>query len=563
MKEVSNLSPLEMLTSLRIRNLALVEHLEWNPGAGYTAITGETGAGKSIILGALKLLLGDRADKTLMRSGADSCTVEAIFSLGNSNTAELNRDLEEQGIDACEDGQLLLKRSFTASGTNRQFINGSPATLATLKRLGDDLVDLHGPHDHQSLFSTARQLSILDRFAAVDLEKYQILFDKAATLRRERDELAASERAVAQEIDLLQFQQREIDEATLDANEAAADEQRYIALANSKRILETGASILGALTESDDSVLSRHTDLHRHLRDLERLDPSVTSLLNRHSALIDELEEIAQTLQRYLDFLDLDPEQMQALEDRINLLQTLRRKYGPTFEDVINFGETVTARLAKITGRDAELARLDAELAATISEMLEVGAAISTSRKKAAGPLGKKVTGQLRDLGFKRSSFEIVLTVSTEPRSTGLETVEFLFAPNPGEPSKPLRAIASSGEISRVMLAVKSALAGQDAVPLLVFDEVDANVGGEIAHAVGEKMLSLGEKHQVLTITHLPQVAARAASHFVVSKHIESGRTLSRLTEVTHAERIAEIARMLGGQSDSARQHAETLLKTR
>lgn len=552
-----------MLTSLRIRNLALVEHLEWHPAAGYTAITGETGAGKSIILGALKLLLGDRADKTLMRSGADTCTVEAVFSLRNGDTAALNRDLEEQGIDACEDGQLLLKRSFTAAGTNRQFINGSAATLATLKRLGDDLVDLHGPHDHQSLFSTARQLSILDRFAAVDPSKYEALFHKASDLRGERDELATSERAVAQEIDLLQFQKREIDDAALDAAEAAADEQRYTAFANSKRILETGATILDALAEAEGSILARHTDLHRHLRDLERLDSSIVDLSSRHSTLVEELEDIAQTLQKRLDSLDLDPEQIQALEDRVNLLQTLRRKYGPTIEDVIAFGQTVTARLEKITGRDAELARLDAELAATTSEMLEAGAIISAVRKKAAGPLGKKVTSQLRDLGFKQSSFEIVITPSAEPRSTGLETVEFLFAPNPGEPAKPLRTIASSGEISRVMLAVKSALAGQDAVPLLVFDEVDANVGGEIAHAVGEKMRSLGEKHQVLTITHLPQVAARAASHFVVSKHVESGRTLSRLTEVTQSERIAEIARMLGGQSDSARQHAEALLEGR
>lgn len=550
-----------MLTSLRIRNLALVEQLEWNPGPGYTAITGETGAGKSIILGALKLILGDRADKSLLRSGADTCTVEAVFSLGNSVAAAFNRDLEEQGIDTCEDGQLLLKRSFTAAGTNRQFINGSPATLATLKRLGDELVDLHGPHDHQSLFSTARQLEILDRFACVDLAKYQTLFDKAADLRREHDELATSERALAQEIDLLQFQKREIDEANLDAVEAARDEQRYTTLANSRRILDAGASILGALAEADDSIISRHTDLHRHLRDLERLDSSAGSLVSRHSALVEELEDIAQTLQKYLDSLDLDPEQMQALEDRVNLLQTLRRKYGPTLEDVIAFADTVAARLAKITGRDAELARLDGELAATTSEMLEAGAAISAVRKKAAGPLGKKITGQLRDLGFKQSSFEVVLTPSAEPRSTGLETVEFLFAPNLGEPAKPLRAIASSGEISRVMLAAKSALAGQDAVLLLVFDEVDANVGGEIAHAVGEKMRSLGEKHQVLAITHLPQVAAKAASHFVVSKHIESGRTLSRLTEVVNAERIAEIARMLGGQSDSARRHAETLLK--
>jgi DNA repair protein RecN (Recombination protein N) len=549
-----------MLTSLRIRNLALVEDLAWSLGSGYTAITGETGAGKSIILGALKLLIGERADKTLIRSGADACTVEAAFTVGDSG--KTNAQLAELGVEPCEDDQLLLKRSFTASGTNRQFINGSPTTLAVLKTLGEDLVDLHGPHDHQSLFSTARQLAILDQFAGntAALEKYTALYQQCATLRAEHDSLSTSEAAVAQEIDLLQFQKTEIDAADLDAAEVAETETRYAAIANSRRLIELGAGIRNALTETDDAASTRHTDAARLFRDLERLDPTTAELASRHNALVAELDDLSAELDTYLGKLDLDPDQIATLEDRVNLLQALRRKYGRTIEEVIAHGETVTARLAKITGRDAELQRLDAELKKAEAALQTAGAALTKTREKAIAPLATAVTAQLRDLGFRQSRFEITRLPSPTPRATGFETIEFQFAPNPGEPIQPLRAIASSGEISRVMLAIKTALASQDEVALLVFDEVDANVGGEIAHAVGEKMASLGKHHQVLTITHLPQVAARAAEHFVVAKEVREGRTHSTLTRVEASTRVEEIARMLGGQTKSALEHAATLL---
>ncbi len=549
-----------MLTSLRIRNLALVEDLSWTLRPGYTAITGETGAGKSIILGALNLLIGERADKSLIRSGADTCTVEAVFTI--SNPEKTNAVLTELGVEPCEDDQLLLKRSFTTGGTNRQFINGSPTTLAVLKILGEDLVDLHGPHDHQSLFSAARQLAILDQFAANVgvLEKYQTLHRENVALKAEHETLSSSEAALAQEIDLLTFQIDEIESAGLNPVADAGTDTRYSTLSNSRRLIELGANIRNLLTETDDAAGSRHTDAQRLFRDLERLDPTTAELASRHSALVAELDDLSGELDSYLDKLDLDPGQIAALEERVNLLQSLRRKYGPTLEDVIAHGENVAARLAKITGRDAELQRLEAELAKNRTALLAAGAVLTKTRQKALSPLAASVTAQLRDLGFRQSQFEITLTPASEPRATGCETIEFQFAPNPGEPIQPLRAIASSGEISRVMLAVKSALAAQDAVALLVFDEVDANVGGEIAHAVGEKMAHLGTGHQVLTITHLPQVAARAAAHFVVAKEVVNGRTVSTLTELDAATRQIEIARMLGGQSKSALEHAATLL---
>ncbi len=549
-----------MLTSLRIRNLALVEDLAWSLGPGYTAITGETGAGKSIILGALKLIIGERADKSLIRSGADACTVEAAFSI--ENTTKWNSALAELGVEPCEDDQLLLKRSFTTGGSNRQFINGSPTTLAVLKMLGEDLVDLHGPHDHQSLFSTARQLAILDQFTGNEaaLVNYQALYSRAAELRGEYESLSTSEAAVAQEIDLLQFQKNEIESAELDPVEAVETETRYAAISNSRRLIELGATIRNTLTENDDAASARHTDVQRLFRELERLDPSTTELATRHTALVAELDDIALELDSYLTKLDLDPDQIATLEDRVNLLQTLRRKYGRTIEEVIAHGATVAARLAKITGRDAELNRLELEWKKADAALHEEGTQLTRSRQKAIGPLSAAVTTQLRDLGFRQSKFEITLVPFPNAKATGFETIEFQFAPNPGEPIQPLRAIASSGEISRVMLAIKTALASQDEVALLVFDEVDANIGGEIAHAVGEKMASLGKSHQVLTITHLPQVAARAGEHFVVSKEVRDGRTHSTLTQLEPDTRTAEIARMLGGQSKSALEHAATLL---
>jgi DNA repair ATPase RecN len=394
-----------VLTLLRIKNLALVEELEWEIAPGFIAVTGETGAGKSIIIGALQLLLGERADKSLIRTGADFCTVEAVWT--GDDLPKVNPQLVEGGIDPCEN-DLIIKRSFSATGGTRQFINGSPTTLSILKNLGDDLVDLHGPHDHQSLLSPDRQLSLLDSFARAEgqLDEYRKNYRQLQTVLSEHTALNTAETAREQELDLLRHQTNEIKSAQLVAGEA--------------------------------------------LRKL---------------------------------------------------------------------------------------------------------------RTKAAPKLSETIRRNLRDLGFRQSEFEAKLDPLDEPRPHGFDAVELLFSPNPGEPLKPLRAIASSGEISRLMLAIKSALAAHDAIPLLVFDEIDTNVGGEIAHAVGAKMQTLGREHQVICITHLPQVAATASSHFVVTKEVVRGRTYSQLREISGKGRKEEIARMLGGKSESALKLAATLLK--
>jgi len=548
-----------VLSLLRIRNLALVGQLEWQMGPGFVAVTGETGAGKSIIIGALQLLLGDRADKSLIRTGSDFCTVEAVFS-GNE-LQQLNPQLAEAGIEPCEN-DLIVKRSFSVTGGTRQFINGSPTTLSILKNLGDDLVDLHGPHDHQSLLSPETQLGLLDSFARAEdqLAEFQKHYRQLQTLLAEHAALNTAETAREQELDLLRHQVAEIKSAKLVADEEEEIEKRYKLAANSKRLIELATAIANKLSETDDSVLSQLAETQRLLRELEKIDSSITQFSSAHAAAVVELSEIARALSPYAEKLDLDPEHLATLEQRVSLFESLKRKYGGSIAEVIAFGERAAERMQKIEGRDAELERLAKEIRDIRTQMNRAGEALRKLRAKAAPKLSENIRRNLRDLGFRQSEFEAKLTRLDESRRSGFDSVEFLFSPNPGEPPKPLRAIASSGEISRLMLAIKSALAAHDAIPLLVFDEIDTNVGGEIAHAVGGKMQTLGRDHQVICITHLPQVAAAASSHFVVTKDVSRGRTFSNLREVTGKSRQEEIARMLGGKSESALRLAASLL---
>jgi DNA repair protein RecN (Recombination protein N) len=549
-----------VLNLLRIKNLALVEELEWQIAPGFIAITGETGAGKSIIIGALQLLLGERADKSLIRTGADLCAVEAAFS--GDDLQKLNPQLVEAGVEPSE-GDLIIKRTLSASGANRQFINGSPTTLSILKNLGDELVDLHGPHDHQSLLSPEKQLGLLDSFARAQdrLGEYRKCYRQLQTLVAEHAALNTAETAREQELDLLRHQINEIAAANLVAGEEEEIESRYRLASYSKRLIELASTIANKLSEADGSVLSQLAETQRLLRELEKIDDSISRFSSAHATAVVELSEIARSLSQYAEKLDLDPAQLSALEQRVSLFETLKRKYGDSIFEVIAFGERAADRMRKIEGRDAELERLASEIEKIRAQMNRSGEEVRKLRVKAAPKLSENIRRNLGDLGFRRSEFEVKLAALDEPRPNGFDAVELLFSPNPGEPLKPLRAIASSGEISRLMLAIKSALAAHDAVPLLVFDEIDTNVGGEIAHAVGAKMQTLGRDHQVVCITHLPQVAATATSHFVVTKEVVRGRTFSNLREVTAKARREEIARMLGGKSESALKLAANLLK--
>ncbi len=549
-----------VLTLLRIKNLALVEELEWLMEPGFIAVTGETGAGKSIIIGALQLLLGERADKSLIRTGTNICTVEAVFS--GDGLQKLNSQLTEAGIEPCEN-DLILKRTLSSSGTNRQFINGSPTTLSILKRLGDELVDLHGPHDHQSLLSPETQLRLLDSFARAEaqLEEYRKCYQQLRALLAEHATLNTAETAREQELDLLRHQIIEIESAKLVPSEEEEIENRYKLATDSKRLIELAGAVANKLSEADESVLSQLAETQRLLRELEKIDSSSAQFASAHAAAVVELSELARALSAYAEKLDLDPEQLSALEQRVSMFETLKRKYGASISEVIAFGERAAERMRKIEGRDAELERLAKEIENVRVQMNRAGGALRKTRAKAAPKLSENIRRSLRELGFRQSEFEAKLSALDEPRASGFDSAHLLFSPNPGEPLRPLHTIASSGEISRLMLAIKSALAAHDAIPLLVFDEIDTNVGGEIAHAVGAKMEKLGRDHQVICITHLPQVAATASSHFVVTKDVSRGRTFSNLREVTGEVRQEEIARMLGGKGESALKLAATLLK--
>ena len=550
-----------MLTTLRIKNLALVSDLTLELQPGCNVITGETGAGKSIIIGALNLVLGERADRTLIRSGEESCSVEAVFDTKKLR-APLKTFLEENGLEPCEEHQLVLKRNFSASGTNRQFVNGSATTLATLATIGEWLVDMHGPHDHQSLLHAGKQILILDAFGGLEKsrEEFGELVRRRSVLENEKSALIVDEKTYSQQLDLLRFQVQEISAAHLQPDEEKSVEEEFIRSSNAAKLLQLSQAAIDALSESENSLLTQSGVIGRVLAELQRVDSGAENLVALHAQAGETLRELQMELSRYADKVDVNPARLAEVEERLNLIHSLKRKYGATLAEIIAFGDDANEKLQSLESRDAELARLKAAMEKLDSEILTAGKKLSAARKKIIPQLAKAVSKQLEDLGFKQSKFDVMIT-ATEISSSGLDAIEFQFAPNLGEPAKPLRAIASSGEMARVMLALKTVLAAEDEIPVLVFDEVDANVGGETANAVGEKMRQIASKRQVFCITHLPQVAAAADAHYVVSKSVKNGRTISEITLLDKKSRVTELARMLGGQTDAARKHAEALLK--
>ena len=557
-----------MLTDLRIKNLALVNDLAIRLGPGYNSITGETGAGKSILIGALGLVLGERADRTLIRDDNEYCSVEAIIDVGGLGKA-FHSHLENNGIEPCEDSQLFLKRSFSASGGNRQFVNGSQTTLSVLASIGEWLVDIHGPHDHQSLLKAARQLEILDAYGGLEEQRgeFAALVDQRAVLATQKTELIVDEDAYARELDLLRFQVDEIESAKLRSDEEPELEQAFQRATHSARLAELAAEARQLIDGGEPSVSDLTSALGRALQEMAGIDAGAEPLLAEQSSLSEQLGDLGAAMADYAERLNLDPAQMKQVEQRYNLVQTLKRKYGSTLAEVLEFGKKSAKRLVALKGRDEELARLNDEVSRLDLQIQTLGQALSEKRKVTAPKLVKEAEQQLNDLGFLQSRFDVEIIDPAElgqlepgVSRTGFDRIEFLFAPNPGEPFKPLKAIASSGEMARVMLALKTVLASQDSIPILVFDEVDSNIGGETAGVVGKKMKRIGARRQVLCITHLAPVAAAGHRHYLVSKEIIEGRTLTRVAQLDDASRVEELTRMLGGGGAAARQHAADLL---
>ncbi|MBP3498948.1 MAG: DNA repair protein RecN [Akkermansia sp.] len=550
-----------MLSLLKIRNLALVDELTWEPHAGFLGITGETGAGKSVIMGGISLALGERADKSLIRSGETQCSIEAVFQL--ADTAALNTALEESGVPPCEDGLLIIRRVVTATG-NRQFINSCPVTLQLLKRIGAGLVDMHHPEEHRSLTSQERQLCLLDAFAenAPALAAYHAAYRAWREAQHAYRTLLESEMANERELDFLRHQVEEIESAAFTAEEVEGLEARWQRARNANRLRDTALPMAHLVDAEEASLLATLHQLVRSGRDLERLDATTTPWLESLASLIDTAEDLAANLRDYVETLECDPAELAALENRVSLLDNLKRKYGADFETITAHLETCRTRLDAIGNREARLEELQAAEEHCRAALLRAGSELSATRAAAAPRLEADFLTHACHLGFRQALFTAQLTPLPEPGPQGMEEVDFLFGPNPGEPQKALRLIASSGELARVMLALKSALARQDDTPLLIFDEIDANVGGEIARAVGMKMRELGREHQVIAITHFPQVAALADHHYLISKgQTPGGRTVSRLEEVDSAARIAELVRMLGTSGPTAEAHARELLR--
>ena len=544
-----------MLAVLKIKNLALVEDLIWDLGPGLIGVTGQTGAGKSMIVGALKLILGERANHDLIRTGESSCTVEAVFEL-SSNLDQVNNLLEEGGIDPCEGNSLVVKRAF-GSG-NKQFVNCSPCTLSVLKSLGNLLVDLHGPHEHQSLLSQDRQLAMLDAFAQAGKQRkaYQDSYRNWQHACHELEAFRDLRQATDQEIELLRYQADEITNAELDVEQIVELERRYSQTQNGAKLAEHAREAVGTINLSVGNL----TEAQRSLHELGKLDPETDRFTEGFESARVEIEELEKSLRAYADDLEIDPTESVTMEHRIDEIEGLKRKYGQSIEDVLEYETKARLRLESIDSREEELVNLEEAVDSALGAVEKSGKTLGKLREKAGPKLASEVAAHLEDLGFEQAVFEISFSESENPLPRGFQTIDFLFGPNPGEPLKPLRIIASSGEMSRVMLAVKSALADQDQIPLMVFDEIDANVGGEIAGAVGRKMAHLGNRHQVVSITHMPQVAALAHHHYLVTKEFEKDSTSSGLELVEGKERISELARMLGGGGDAALALAKKLL---
>ena len=554
-----------MLSRLNIRNLALVDSVSVSFQNGLNVITGETGAGKSLLIGALRLLLGERADKSMIRTGESSCGIEAIFEL--ADPTDVNAALEAVGLSPCEHGLLIIRRTITESSA-KNLVNDSPVTLPVLKALGDVLVDMHGPYDHQSLLKTEAQMDILDAFGHLGEERaaYQVKYKSFQTLEKRLQELSnLDDSGLAEQIDLLAWKVKEVSEAKISGEDETAVQQEHEQIANAQNILELAQTAVSGLTEAEYSAIEGLSAARKACSQLAKYMPDAEAWAEELEGAARTAQEISAAIQSAVEEISAGPERLQFLDERLALYRSFKRKYAPSVTEILQKLDEWKVRLKDLQSRDEQRAAIDAERAAALIETEKAGRALRKKRQKVAGDLADAITVELRDLGFEHGLFEVQLLDLDEPHASGLDEIEFGFAPNAGESMRPLRAIASSGEISRVMLAVKAVLARHDRIPLLVFDEIDANVGGEIANAVGDKLAQVGQTHQVIAITHLPQVAVCGHSHFAVSKRVQDGRTFTQISPLDGNERTEEIARMLGGKdlTKVTLQHAKELLANR
>jgi DNA repair protein RecN (Recombination protein N) len=562
-----------MLKTLRIRDLAIIEDLTVEFGPGLNLLTGETGAGKSIVVDALGLAAGDRADSRLVRSGASRALVDAVFDAARgSGLATLMAD---RGLDA-PDGEIAVRREVAAEGSGRAFVNGTPCALAVLREIGGLLVELHGQHEHQSLLSIERHLDLLDRFGGLeeDATRVEAAHRAVAAAESARDALAARGAEREKRSEELERQLREIDAVGPKEGEFEAWERDRALLRASGRIAELLDALLAAVYDGEPSAVSLAAAAARRASDLAEIDPTLGDLALRLDGARLELEDIGETLRDYRDRAQFDPDRLERAEERLAALERLRLRYGKDEAEILLARGAIAREVETLENLDREAAAAMEALREAEAAYAKAAASLSGARREAAGRLAPAVENQLGslalgrariDLAFAAARGRVVRTASGEElplNARGAERAEFLLAANPGEPARPLSKVASGGELSRVMLALHAVLDGAGEGRVLVFDEVDAGIGGAAADAVGARLARLASRNQILCVTHLPQVAAHADGHYHVKKRVRGGRTLVEIERLDGPRRVDELARMLGGKdvSDASRRNARELL---
>ncbi len=549
-----------MITDLIVKNFAIIENLHVQFGTGFNVLTGETGAGKSIIIDAVNLLLGGRARGDVIRTGAEAASVEAVFDLQGESA--VRQQLCEQGLD--NDAELLVRRVVSRAGKNRIFVNGSAVPLNQLRTLTSQLVNIYGQHEHQNLQQTETHLALLDDFAGLQpqLKGYQQVYQECQQLQKRLDNLNLAERERQQRLDMLAFQQQELAAAKLIAGEDLELEQERSLLQHAEKLTVATAGGYELLYAGQKAVCGQLGTVADQIEALQQIDPQLGAYAETLRSSLFNIEDVASELRNYADKLDFEPHRQEQVEQRLALLASLKRKYAPTVEELLTYQAEIETELEELSDAEDRREQLRQQLQQAEEKVQVAGSQLSAKRRLAAEQLASVVEHELADLAMPKARFELRLFELPAPSADGLERGEFYLAANPGEPAQPLAKIASGGELSRIMLALKRSAPEGDGVRTLIFDEVDAGIGGEAATAVGEKISRLGQLLQVLCVTHLPQVAAFADRHYRVVKSETGGRTRTLLQLLEGEEQTAEMARMLGGAHIGERtlEHARELI---
>jgi DNA repair protein RecN (Recombination protein N) len=566
-----------MLSEIHIENFAIISQLELKFDRGLNIFTGETGAGKSIIIDAVEAIMGSRADVTLVRAGAEKALVEASFEISDEASLPVRQILEREALLE-GDGRLTLGREIRNNGRSIARVNGRNVGVHILSELGEYLVDVHGQSEHLSLLHVPQHLGLLDSYAHVEQElaEYQETYHSLVQLRKKLAELRKAEGEAARQIDILKYQINEIESARLREDEEDELKAERTRLANAEgiaSIAQEAVQILDEGTPESPGISDLVGQVTSLLNNLSRLDPQQDKLAERAQSSLEELTDLAAVLRDYLENVEFNPQRLDQVEERLNLIQTLKRKYGEDIPAILRFADQAKQQLDSIIHVSERIAELENDEGLHLIRLGRIGESLSARRREAATKLETALETELMDLSMAGAKFKVDFSmhplddgvILSDGRkvafdSTGLEHVEFLVAPNPGEGLKPLVKIASGGETSRLMLAIKNVLAQADKVPTLIFDEIDQGIGGRVGSVVGRKLWELSHRHQVLCVTHLPQLAAFGEQHLRVLKQVKDGRTETQVEVVTGEERLLELAQMMGEISDGTRQSARELL---